>query len=253
MTIDKRSLRRLLPYGFVVVVAVVLVIRAESQNAAINNHFTREVQRVEGPCLQHGPKSPACHKSFGAALEALNEVLTPQEARIIVCRSNLFVDLPACQRVHRQQAAAANPNELQTNPNLGVAAGGEEAQAGAPTATAPAYHNPGGVSPGSSHPHHQAPPATHGNPPSEQGGNGGPGASNPSPSPPAAEQAAAQEPGSSESSGGGSGSEASGGQSTHLVPEVVEGVEETLGKAGEVVEGVLEGTGNAGCMLLETC
>src|SRR6185312_2868967 len=117
----------------------------------------------------------------------------------------------------------------------------------------PSHPNAGGVSPGSSHPHHQAPSATHGNPPSEQGGSGGPAASNPSPSTPAAEQAAAQEAGSSESSGGGSGGEESGGQSTHLVPEVVEGVEGTLGKAGEAVGGIVEGAGNAGCKVLGTC
>lgn len=162
---------------------------------SINNRVTK----IEPACLQHGPHSPECHESFGSALESLNEVLTPQEARIIVCRSNMFPAKKACQVVRRREADAKIPqaespstqSQLQDPPNSGIGNGNDAESTPSPTGNSQPAPGDGGSHQGGS------------------GGNGGQGS--PTPSQPAPTQPSSPSP-SSPSSSSNSSSSSSGGE-----------------------------------------
>jgi hypothetical protein len=67
MTVDKKLIRRAVPYVLVVAVAIGIAVRAESETNAVSSRVTK----VESPCLKYGPKSKLCQESFEKALGTL--------------------------------------------------------------------------------------------------------------------------------------------------------------------------------------
>jgi hypothetical protein len=67
MTIDKKLIRRAVPYVLVVAVAIGVVVKAESETNAVSSRVTK----VESPCLRYGPKSDQCKEAFEAAVATI--------------------------------------------------------------------------------------------------------------------------------------------------------------------------------------
>jgi hypothetical protein len=155
----------LVSLGLGAVLAVIATISFFNERD-IESQITREVRRVESPCLQHGPRSPQCHESFGTALEALNEVLTPQEARIIVCRSLLFDQLKACRKVRQIEAVLKQSEEQERQAGQVATVNGDAESTGNPGSSLPGRHEGGSGKAG--HPEHHHPSKV----PGESGGGG---------------------------------------------------------------------------------